>query len=525
MRNNRRRNKKQNKTNPNIKKVIIPLLLALVILFISTIFAITNSVSEKIISRTKINQINVSNLTINEAYNKLTEELKQRKTKNIVIKTNDYETTVSLEQLEVNYDITEAINEAIKIGREKNIIKNNYQIMFNKIFGKNINKEIKINEEELENIVEDISVKIPGIVVESSYYIENDKLIILKGKQGIQVDKEQLKEKIINAIKKQIYNNKNETIEIPITQKTPEDINIENIHEEIYKQAQNAYYEENPFKLHAEVEGIDFNIEEAKKQLQEEKDEYTIQLNITQPEIKISNLKYENFFPEQLSKFTTRYDESNLNRSNNIKLSSEKIDQKILMPGETFSYNKTVGERTIKAGYKEAAVYMGGKVVDGIGGGICQVSSTLYNAALQANLEIVSRKNHYFITSYVSASRDATVSYGTIDFKFKNNRTYPIKIECTSKNGICQVSIYGIKEETEYEVVIKDQITEVMPYETKYIKTDELETGKELEVQKGVNGYKSEAYRILKLNGAVISKTLLSKDSYNPLDRIVKIGK
>ena len=88
------------------------------------------------------------------------------------------------------------------------------------------------------------------------------------------------------------------------------------------------------------------------------------------------------------------------------------------MPGETFSYNKTVGARTIKAGYKEAPVYMGGKVVDGIGGGICQVSSTLYNAILEANLEIVSRKNHYFITSYVSASRDATVSYGNIDFKW-----------------------------------------------------------------------------------------------------------
>lgn len=97
-------------------------------------------------------------------------------------------------------------------------------------------------------------------------------------------------------------------------------------------------------------------------------------------------------------------------------------------------------------------------------GGICQVSSTLYNAVLEANLEIEARKNHHFITSYVPVSRDATVSYGTIDFKFKNTRSYPIKINCISQNGICEIIINGIKEEIEYEVVIEDKVTETIPY-------------------------------------------------------------
>lgn len=103
------------------------------------------------------------------------------------------------------------------------------------------------------------------------------------------------------------------------------------------------------------------------------------------------------------------------------------------MPGETFSYNQTVGERTIAAGYKEAGAYAGGKVVQDVGGGICQTSSTLYNAALLANLEIVDRSNHQFLTSYVDASRDATVAWGSIDFQFKNTRTYPIKIEASAQ--------------------------------------------------------------------------------------------
>ena len=194
------------------------------------------------------------------------------------------------------------------------------------------------------------------------------------------------------------------------------------------------------------------------------------------------------------------------------------------MPDEIFSYNKVVGERTIKAGYKEAGVYMGGKVVNGIGGGICQVSTTLYNAVLLANLDITSRRNHYFITSYVSPSRDATVSYGSIDFQFKNTRNYPVKIECISRNGTCQVFIYGMKEETEYEVEIQDKITEVIPYTTKTVSTNQLPKGESQVIQTGVHGYKSEAYRILKLNGKVISKTLLSKDSYNPLQEVIEVG-
>ncbi len=521
---NRKRNQKN--TYVNAKKIIIPILIIFALLIFSSIFALTNALGETIISRVKINNIDVSNLTINEAYQKLKEQFEEQISKNIKVKQGEYETTISLEQIEVKYDIIEAINEAYKIGRNKNIIISNYSILKTKLFSTKIEKTINMNEEELNKVIDDISAKIPGVVVQSSYYIEGDNLIISNGKAGIEVKKEELKKRIIDAIKKQIKGTEIDTIEIPIEQKEPEKIDIEKIREEIYKEPQDAYYEENPVVLHKEINGIDLkiSIEEAKTILEEQKEEYIIPLNITKPQITVKDLKNQNFFPEQISKYVTRYDESNVNRSTNIKLASEKIDGTILMPGETFSYNKIVGERTIKAGYKEAAIYMGGKVVDGIGGGICQVSSTLYNAVLEANLEVTSRRNHYFITGYVSASRDATVSYGTIDFKFKNTRTYPIKIECISQNGICQIEIKGIKEAIEYEVVIEDKITEVIPYTTKYIKTNKLEKGVENEIQKGVNGYKSEAYRILRLNGKVISKTLLSKDSYNPLQRIVEQG-
>lgn len=507
------------------KNIIIIAIVFFIILLNSTIFALINSINTKIINKIKINEIEISNLDINEAYNKVQLEIEKRISKNINLKYGEYETTISLKQLNIESNIIETVNNAYKIGRNKNIIKSNYQTIATYIFGKKIDLETKIDENELNKIIEDIATKLPGTVKQSSYSIEGNDLIIIPGIAGIELEKENLRESVIETINKQMRGIETETIELQVRMKDPEAIDIDNIQKEIYREAQDAYYDEEKSELHPHINGVDLKItkEEAKKELEQQKEEYTIPLKITIPKITTEKITTNSFINE-LSKYTTRYDESNINRTNNIKIATEKINGTIIMPGEIFSYNNIVGARTIKAGYKEAAVYINGKVVDGIGGGICQVSSTLYNAILNANLEPVSRRNHYFMTSYVPASQDATVSYGTIDFKFKNTRKYPIKVECTAKNGISQVRILGLKEETEYEVVIKSEITEVIPYTTKYIDTDTLDKGRENIVQKGLNGYKSEAYRVLKLNGKVVSKTLLSKDSYNPMERVVERG-
>ena len=264
-------------------------------------------------------------------------------------------------------------------------------------------------------------------------------------------------------------------------------------------------------------------MDEAKKIIKEEKDEYAIPLKITLAKKTIADLG-EEAFPDKLSTFTTRYDASNYNRSTNIELATKSINGTVIMPGEIFSYNKTIGRTTLEKGYKEGTAYVGGKVVPDVGGGICQVSSTLYNTALLANLEITERSNHLFETSYVSPSRDATVYWGSIDFKFKNTRTYPIKIVGTAKNGVVKIDLYGIKEKEEYEVVIDSDVISYIPNETEYKKDPTLENGKKVVEQVGFNGCKSKGYRILKKNGTVISKTLLSTDTYSPKNKIVRVG-
>ena len=291
----------------------------------------------------------------------------------------------------------------------------------------------------------------------------------------------------------------------------------------MFKEAKDAYYTKEPFTIYPEVEGVDFDIENAKTILLEEKEEYEIPLIITKPSKTTRDIGTE-AFPDLISTFSTNYQASNVNRTTNLRLAANKINGTVLLPGEEFSYNKTVGERTIAAGFKEAAIFNAGKVENGLGGGICQISSTLYDAVVMANLDVTVRRNHQFVTSYVKAGADATVVWGSQDFKFKNTRKYPVRITATVQGGIATVQIWVVKEETEYEITIETKKTATIPYTTQYIQNASLPAGQQKVVQPGSNGQKVEAYKVTKLNGQVISTTLLSKDTYNAMKKIVHVG-
>ena len=397
----------------NIKVILIPaIILLLILLFISIIFSLINIGNTKIARGVKIGTVDVSNLSKEEATLKLQNWYKETALNNIKINYEELEENITIEQFEANMDIDKAVKEACLVGKSGNIIKDNYDILFSMLFQKNIEAKIEMNEDEINKKIDELNKKLPNAMEESNYYIEENNLIITKGKSGVQIKEEEFK-KLLN---KTITKEENREITIPTKSVSPKEINIEQIHNEIYKEEENAYITKDPIEVHPHVNGVDFaiSIEEAKKILEEEKEEYIIPLNITIPEITLEKLGKE-AFPQLLGTFSTTYNTANTNRVTNLELASEKINGTIILPGETFSYNKVVGERTIANGYKEAAVYSGGKVVDGIGGGICQLSSTLYNAVIYANLEITSRSNHRFLTSYVTAGRDATVSY-------RNNR-------------------------------------------------------------------------------------------------------
>lgn len=467
--------------------IIIFFILVLLIFIIFTIYNINN---QNIVKGVSILGIDISGLSKEEATEKINNTILENIPSEIKLKHNDYETSIDTNSLEISIDVPSAINSAYNIGRSGNILQDDWTILTTMFSNVNIEPVFNINEEQLKTALNDISTKLPDAVIQSSYYIEDSNLILTKGKPGNVVNVEEMSNYIINEIKS--LSLKDKTLEIITQEENPSELDIDAIHSEIYKEASNAYYTQNPYAVYPSENGLDFaiSLDEAKALLQTEQEEYTIPLKTLYPEV-TTNMIGTEAFPDLLSTFKTTYSTRDRDRTTNLTLAANKINGTVVMPGETFSYNTVVGERTIAAGYKEAPIYVSGEVVDGLGGGICQITSTLYNAVVYANLEIVERSNHQFVPSYVSASRDATVVYGSIDFKFKNNRDYPIKLVCSVSNGVAKFDIYGLKTADDYDVEISSRITSQTSTSTN-----------------------SEAYKILKKNGQIVSRTLLSRDTY-----------
>ena len=469
---------------------ILCFIFVLLSLIIFGTFSFINLTSTKIAKGVYIKGIDVSGLTKEDATKKISSYVSSSIPEEIKLKHNDFETSLSTSQLSIYFNTEEAVNMAYNIGKNGNIFQKNTEIL-NTLFSKvNIDPGFSIDEEQLKKDLQDISSKLPDKVIESSCYIDDNRLIITKGQAGKSIKVEDS----ANYITKEInnLNVQNSPLELITEDAYPNQIDLDAVYNEVHKDPVNAYYSQNPYVVHPSENGLDFaiSLDDAKNLLQEQKDEYVIPLKVLYPSV-TTNMIGTEAFPDLLSEFSTKYAASNKNRTTTLILASKKINGTVLMPGETFSYNKVVGARTIAAGYKEAPIYVSGRVEDGIGGGICQITTTLYNAVLYANLDIVERSNHQFVPSYAGPSRDATVVYGAIDFKFKNNRDYPIKITCSVSGGIANFKIWGLKSDNDYEVQITSRTT-----------------------GKTATAIYSEAYKTLKKNGAVVSTTLLSKDTY-----------
>lgn len=485
-------NKKTNSKN-TIKKILTSLLILIILILVvtifSTIFALMSANSNTMLKGLKMNNIEVSNMTKEQVFEKLQDELTDNEKNVVIAKRGTYSKEIKLSDISGSFKIEEAVNAAYNIGRDGNIVNNNYKTLSTMIKGENVEVPFSYEDEMLDKIINDISIDIPELATEVSYVIDGDKLIIKNSKADIQINKEEFKKQIIN-----IFSNPNaeDSFELPIEQAKKKEINIEKIYKQVYKQPVNAYYTTEPRKVYKEEEGIDFAItlEEAKQLLSEDKIEYEIPLKKIQPQIKVSDLD-QGAFPDLLSTFTTYYGTADANRNTNIALAARSINSVVLMPGEVFSYNTLIGDCSPKRGYKAATIYLNGELSTGIGGGICQVSTTLYNAVLRANLEIVQRRNHSLGVTYVPAGQDAMVSIGTSDFQFKNNRNYPVKVVAYTGTGNVTCQVYGLKQETEYEVKLQSRT-----------------------IEKNEQKYKVETYKVLYLNGKEVSRTWLSTDTY-----------
>jgi len=229
-----------------------------------------------------------------------------------------------------------------------------------------------------------------------------------------------------------------------------------------------------------------------------------------------------------ISSFTTKKT-GNTNRTTNIALSAEALNGVTILPGETFSFNRATGQRTAEKGYKPAAAIAGGETFDEIGGGVCQTSSTLFNAVVRANLEIVSRKPHAWPSDYVPKGEDATVNWPDLDFKFRNNTEWPIFLVswCDKSNKTVTVDIYGMSLGDGVSIDLESEVvyTKQPPEEPLYVYNPSLDYGTEKQTIKARTGYKVETYKVWYQNGKEVKRELLHTSDYRMYQKTIEHNK
>lgn len=427
-------------------------------------------------------------------------------------------------QIKLSVDEEKSVDKAYHIGRKENAEENKKDIKKAKSDGINLAPVINFDEDKFlltagENIGSEIRDPSPMTVE-----VGEDCLVVTNSISGIVIDMDKTRK----AIENELTDFKSDgIIEILLKEHKPDNLTFEEFRKEYIREPKDAVYTKEGDNHHIEPEilGISFDEEEARKIFEENANStepYKIPAVISYPEITASYLE-DKYVNKIIAKYSTSYRGSSAGRCENIALAASKIDGYVVNPGERFSYNTVVGPRTEAAGFKMAHVYAGTKVVDGIGGGICQVSSTLYNAVVLADLKTVTRVNHSIPVNYVPLGRDATVSYGTIDYVFENNKNYPISIKAKTEGTTLTVSVVATSQ-MDYTVEFVSEFVSSVPYTTKNTEDETLAEGEKKVITPGSNGSVYQSYRVYKKDGKEYDRKPESKSRYQPVAAEVAVG-
>ncbi len=350
---------------------------------------------------------------------------------------------------------------------------------------------------------------------------EDQTLVITLGTE-FGLDTTALMQKILDA-----YNEGRFLVEISQEELGETSVNLDAIYQETYVAPVDAQVDPKTFQVLSDgTYGYGFDLDAAREQLSSAQPGDVLRIPLTRidPEITAANLQ-DSLFQDELAACQSEYDPTDTDRSENLRLACEAIDGLVLNPGDVFSYNETLGQRTEEKGYRPGDAYVGGETVKTIGGGICQVSSTLYYCTMVADLEIVERDCHMYAPTYVPLGMDATINWGTIDFKFRNSTNYPLRIEAKLEDDQVCVRLLGT-DEKDYYVELEYEILSTTDYQTVY---QEMEFGNEKHYVDGdvivtpYTGYDVQTYRCKydKATGQLLSREEESFSRYDPRDEVV----
>lgn len=399
--------------------------------------------TDKIFPNVSVGGVNVGGMTQEQAVKTLNDSgWEEKGDENVTVPlAGGVEITVNARQAGAVPSSEDAAAEAYEYGRSGNPFSSLFKYvrgMFSSagVTGGVVSLDEDYIRSQISAGVDDMNSALKG----ETYDVDKDNAVlkVVKGSSDVTVDQAAVLALVEDALKSGNFGE----VKYDYQTGSAQELDINELHDKVCTEAKNASYDSASGTVTESVNGVEFDVDAAQKLWDAAAvgDTVEIPLKITEPKITTDDLSSK-LFKDKLGSQVSYFKSSSANRINNITLAAQKIDGTILNPGEEFSYNGTVGQRTEAAGFKKAGAYANGAVVQEIGGGICQVSSTLYCAALYANLEITDRTCHYFPVNYLPAGLDATVSWKTPDFKFKNNRDYPVKLVAKVDNSAKSITI------------------------------------------------------------------------------------
>lgn len=376
------------------------------------------------------------------------------------------------------------------------------------------------NQLYMDGLLTELNSTLSNPVEQHSVKVSETDITVTMGHAGQAIDTATVEETLLAKMIAEDYSDL--ALEASITQ--PDPIVFEALYSEIYVNPVDSALDRETYEIIPHVTGVSFDLGLARNRYAtaEEDEIFSVPLVFTEPEITTTVME-ESLFADVLGEAKSWVSGSS-GRKSNVKLAASFCDGTILLPGDEFSYWSMIAPCTVEQGFQPAPTYLDGKTVDGIGGGVCQVSSSIYTAALYSNLEIVQRNQHTYAVGYLPDGCDAMVSSGTSDFKFKNNTEWPLKITAGVSNGQLTVQILGTKVGDTYVKLEFNELSRT-PHSTVYKIDNTIPVGTTKEEANGYTGRKNETYRCVYAgDGTLISRTLENKNNYRMRDEIILIN-
>ncbi len=507
-------------TKKSIKKpLIIGICVALAVIAVFAVLAAFAMSGEGIAKGVTVEGKSVSGMSTQQAEKFIADNLlKDVPEENVIVHFGGENYTIPFKDAIFEYDASTTAQIAYETGR--NSVFKRIWMLFK---SENIPLEPAVNEEYISRVIDEICKKIETPKTDDYYFMEEDKIKLVFGRPGDYIDVENFRNQLDGFLR----NGESGEVTLEAVYVQPKPFDVNEIYDNIAKLPSNTYYEEVDGKKYIKPaqNGYDFDKSELKKAIAENKgvnESFYFLPEVIAPEN--TTLDETGLFTEVLSKYTSKITDQDRNRLNNVHLAASKINGVIINPGDTFAYLSYVEPITVEGGYKTANVYANGKIEQDIGGGVCQVSSALYSAILNANIEVVKRYAHSLTVGYVPLGQDATVSSGEIDFRFKNDTNEPIKIVASSDNAGVYITLLGKKPDPSVTVKIENITTQTLVPE-KIVEIDEsLEPGKEVVDYAGKTGYIVQTYKHIYKNGELVETVHVSTSRYKKIDKTVRRG-